>query len=76
MFQDSETIINENQRGDEPLKLYKLRGASNNEETCNSAASWVRPPSHFDEQAVKDLTNEQLESTLEYFSKPFFQSYK
>ncbi len=57
---------------EEEAPVYKLR--SNSSSTQKAAPDydcWVRPPLHFDEEAVRELSGEQIQSTLDYFSRLF-----
>lgn len=46
------------------IPIYKLRADNNNNNN-----DWIRAPSYFDEQQLSELTNEQIQFTLDYFSK-------
>lgn len=48
----------------EYIPHYKLR-ADNNLPSSNS--DWIQAPLYFDEEAISELTNEQIQTTLDYF---------
>jgi hypothetical protein len=53
------------------IPVYKLRATTTtttDTANTNKYECWVRPPLYFDEEAVRELTGEQIESTLDYFS--------
>ncbi len=52
---------------DESIPTYKLR--ANNSESKENNSSWIQAPLYFDEEAIRELTNEQIHTTLDYFSK-------
>ena len=52
------------------IPIYKLRADTTSTTTNNNNNNdWIRAPSYFDEQQLSELTNEQIQFTLDYFSK-------
>ena len=47
---------------------YKLRASL----ATNADNGWIRAPKFFDEEQISQLTNEQIKTTLDYFSKSIF----
>ena len=54
---------------DEKLPAYKLRADSI---FSHSNCDWIKAPLYFDEQQISELTNEQIQFTLDYFSNYIF----
>lgn len=50
---------------DEKIPTYKLRADT---VFSHSNCDWIRAPLYFDEQQISQLTNEQIQLTLDYFS--------
>lgn len=47
---------------------YKLRASL----ATDADNDWIRAPKFFDEEQISQLTNEQIKTTLDYFSKSIF----
>ena len=63
---DTENKDDNDQTADQ-LKLYKLRAETKSSSSTATTCDWVRPPHYFDEEAIRDLSNEQIQLTLDYF---------
>jgi len=50
---------------DQEVPKYKLRA----QPAAETDYDWVRAPQFFDEEQISQLTNEQIKTTLDYFSK-------
>lgn len=50
---------------DENIPTYKLRADNASESNRN----WIQAPLYFDEEAIRELTDEQIQTTLDYFSE-------
>jgi hypothetical protein len=83
-FNLNEFNLKEADYDDEKPPSYKLRANeekfsssinTNTNANNNHNCDWIRAPSYFDEQQISELTNEQIQFTLDYFSKQKINKY-
>lgn len=70
----NDLIFSSEKETEEKIPNYRLRAdtefsLNNTTTTSTNNCDWVRAPSYFDEQQISELTNEQIQFTLDYFSK-------